>query len=301
MRVPYTLTADIALYFETMGDPSGRPIVLVEGTGAQLTATPEEFCGLLVDRGFFVIRFDNRDTGLSQRFGGPDDLDGGYRLADMGQDIGLVLDALGLTSAHVAGWSMGGMMAQMLALETPERVRSLALFFTIPGKEDPRYFPDGTGRNPALEVVPPRLSRDAYRVASIEMSRRHIAAEEFDEGEAGRFADAAYDRGYAPDGVVRQWTALRRAPERLERLRTVTVPTLVVHGRDDLALNWAASVEIAQAIPEAELQIHPDMGHRMPRALWPTFVDAIVRTAARAEDSDHGVRDRPSADERIDS
>lgn len=280
--VPYAKADGIEIFYGVAGDPTDPVVVLIAGGGAQLIAWHEDFVALLVAEGFRVVRIDNRDTGYSQRFGGPEDIDGGYELSDMGDDVVRVLDDLGTPAAHLVGHSMGAMIAQMVAIDHPDRVRSLGLLSSIPGR-DPRYVLHG--ERPELTVVPPRRTREEVVASAAEAFRptspqRYRWQEEWMRWAAGE----AYDRGYAPEGYVRQWSALRRAPERLERLRAVTVPTLVLHGRDDDVLHWCAAVDTAQAVPGSELQIHPDMGHLVPWELWPDVVTAIVRTARRGEE-----------------
>ncbi|WP_067195990.1 alpha/beta fold hydrolase [Microbacterium sp. XT11] len=280
--MPYTDSADVRLYYEVFGDDDAPVLVLVSGGGAQLLSWDEEFIRMLTDGGLRVVRFDNRDTGYSQRFGGEDYLDGGYGLGDMAEDVLRVLDDLGVERAHVAGHSMGGMMAQMLAIEHPERVSSLGLLSTIPG-QSPRYVLHG--ERPELSEKPVRVTREqaveAAAAAVASTGGRYDPQVEWHR----RAAREAYDRGYSPDGYARQWAALRRAPERLEALRSVTVPTLVFHGREDDVLHWASAVDIAEAIPGAELQVHADMGHLIPHELWPDLASALLRTAARGEES----------------
>jgi pimeloyl-ACP methyl ester carboxylesterase len=280
--MPYTDSADVRLYYEVFGEPDAPVLVLVSGGGAQLLAWDERFIAMLTDGGLRVVRFDNRDTGLSQRFGGSDELDGGYSLSDLADDVLRVLDDLGVDSAHIAGHSMGGMMAQMLAIEHPERVRSLGLLSTIPG-QSPRYVLHG--ERPELADPPVRVTRDEA-VAFTQAVLESLPPGRYDPQVAWHVAATgeAYDRGYFPEGFSRQWAALRRAPERLEALRAVTVPTLVFHGRDDDVLHWASAVDIADAIPDAELQVHPDMGHLIAHELWPDLAAALLRTAARADE-----------------
>lgn len=280
--MPYTDSADVRLYYEVFGEADAPVLVLVSGGGAQLLAWDERFIEMLTDGGLRVVRFDNRDTGFSARFGGPDDVDGGYSLSDMAGDILRVLDDLGVESAHVAGHSMGGMMAQMLAIEHPQRVRSLGLLSTIPG-QSPRYVLHG--ERPELAEPPVRITRE-QAVAFTEAALQAAPPGRYDPQVAWHIAATgeAYDRGYFPEGFSRQWAALRRAPERLEDLKAVTVPTLVLHGRDDDVLHWASAVDIAEAIPGAELQVHPDMGHLIPHELWPDIATALLRTAARADE-----------------
>lgn len=281
--MPYTDSAGVRLYYEVFGAPGDPLLVLVSGGGAQLLSWDEEFIAMLTAGGLRVVRFDNRDTGYSQRFGGEEDVDGSYELADMGDDIVRILDDLGVESAHVAGHSMGGMMAQMVAIRSPERVRSLGLLSTIPGRSK-RYVLHG--ERPELLEPPVRITRE-QAVDFAEAAVRDTPLQRYDPQVAWHRARAAeaYDRGYAPEGYHRQWAALRRAPERLEDLRSVTVPTLVFHGREDDVLHWHAAVDIAEAIAGAELQVQPDMGHLIPHELWPDLTRALLRTAARAEEA----------------
>ena len=255
--------------------------MLISGGGAQLLSWRPAFMALLVDQGFHVVRFDNRDVGLSQRFGGETDHDGGYGLSDMGDDVLRVLDALGVDRAHLAGHSMGGMIAQMAAIDHPERVASLSIISSIPGRAE-RYVLHGDLAEATRS--PLRFSRDEVVEATIEAWRPPAGAPyAFDEDLMREDARTAYDRGYFPEGFARQWSALMRAPERLERLRAVTVPALLFHGRADATLHWVASVEMAQAMPDAELHVVPDMGHLMTVDLWPSLAAGIVRTARRGE------------------
>jgi pimeloyl-ACP methyl ester carboxylesterase len=270
---------DVELYYEVVGAPGDPVLVLISGGGAQLLSWDPRFMQLLVDEGFRVVRFDNRDTGYSQRFGGLEDIDGGYGLEDFAADVMRVLDDLGVEAAHLAGHSMGGMIAQMAAIEHPGRVLSLGLLSTIPGR-DARYI---LHELPVMEV-PHRFTRDEVIAAGAAYTLHDTPPGRFDPQEQWHRDKAAeaYDRGYAPDGFMRQWSALLRAPERLERLRAVTVPAFVFHGREDPVLHWCSAVDIAEAMPSAELQVHPGMGHLIPFELWPDLVAGIARTARRA-------------------
>ncbi len=273
------LTPAPAIHYEVVGDVDAPPLVLLSGGGAQLISWHVDLVAMLVGRGLRVIRMDNRDVGRSARFGGPDDIDGGYGLGDMGDDVVRVLDAVGVDTAHLVGHSMGGMMAQMVAIDHPARVRSLGLLSTIPGR-DPRYILHG--ERPELMQQPARYTRDevvagARAFASATAAQRYPLDVEWNAWAAGE----AYDRGYAPEGFSRQWSALLRAPERLEALRSVDVPAFVFHGRDDDVLHWSAAVDMAEALPHAELQVHPDLGHYLNAEFWPALVDGIVRTVER--------------------
>ena len=280
--MPHTKTDEIEIYYDVVGNENDPVIVLIAGGGAQLIAWRPEFCALLVAEGFRVVRMDNRDVGLSHRFGGAEDIDGGYELGDMADDILRVLDDLGVEAAHLVGHSMGGMMAQMTAIEHPERVRSLGLLSTIPG-QDPRYVLHDD--RPEWQVVPERYPREVI-VAAVTEFAAPVAGKRYNDDQewSAWAAGEAFDRGYAPEGMSRQWAALLRAPERLDRLRAVAVPTLVFHGRDDELLHWVSAVDIAEAIANAELQVHPDMGHLIPTELWPALASGIVRAAKRGEE-----------------
>lgn len=276
--MPYTDSDEVAIYYETTGDPSGEPLVLISGTGGQMIGWRPEFCALLAEAGFFVIRLDNRDTGLSQRFGGVEDLDGGYELSDLALDVLRVLDAVGVERAHLFGHSMGGMVAQILALDHAERVKTMALLGTLPEPRDSWVLHD----MPVFEP-PVRLSREEAIRLGTQLGRPpRPTPYDWDEAWHAEAAAEAYDRGYTPEGALRQWSAMLRTPDRLARLQEVTVPTLVMHGRDDDALHWSAGVAIAEAIPDAELIVYAHLDHGRPKALWPDFVNALVRLAARA-------------------
>lgn len=279
--MPYTTTDDVQIWYETIGSPDDEAIVLISGGGAQLIAWQDPFCASLVDAGYRVVRFDNRDTGLSQRFGGPDDLDGGYEMDDLALDVLRVLDSEGIAAAHVVGHSMGGIVAQILALDHPARVLSATFASTIPGHDPawvvtpgvPEIFTRPQERRSREEVVETAVAVQAHYAGSVYP---------FDEATARALASLAYDRGYWPDGLPRQWAALARATERLERLRGLDLPVLILHGRDDQTCAWRAGVDMALAIEGAELQVYAGMGHVLVRELWPDYASAIVRNAGRA-------------------
>ena len=270
------------LCYEVMGPSTGIPVLLIQGFSAQMIGWRDAFCQKLVDRGLRVIRFDNRDVGLSEKFGGPDDLDGGYGLADMANDSFGVLDALELRSAHVVGQSMGGMIAQLMANAHPDRVRSLSLIYTIPGL-DPRFLV-GTIENSGIDPVQPRLPRDEAIEAYLTSERRCKSPDyAFNEAWIKQLGALAFDRCYAPDGVARQWHALMRSPARFADLELLKMPVSVIHGRADGLLKADAALEFGARIAHAEVHIYPGMGHEVVEPLWDEFANIIERTARRGD------------------
>ncbi|WP_454048993.1 alpha/beta fold hydrolase [Cellulomonas sp. Marseille-Q8402] len=279
--MPVTTVDDVRIHYEVTGPADGEPLVLVGGGGTQLIEWRDGFCDLLVAEGFRVVRFDHRDTGLSQRFGAEDAVDGGYSVQEMALDVLRVLDALGLGSAHLAGHSMGGIMGQYLVLSHPGRVRSLALLGTIPGT-DPAYL---VGPQPAAgDLVPqPRLTvTEAVEQFVGTQRAMHAPAFRFDEEAERAHAEHQLARGYEPNGFWRHWSALLRADDRLDRLRGVRVPTTVVHGSADATLRPLAAELTAAAIPGAELHVVEGMGHRIEQELWPFYARVIADNARRA-------------------
>lgn len=276
--MPTASSDGVDIHYEVTGDAAHPLVVLVSGGGAQMISWHEDLMALLVAEGFRVARFDNRDVGLSTRFGGPQDVDGGYGVSEMADDVVRVLDALGVAAAHVVGHSMGGIIGQRLALDHPDRVLSLGLLSTIPGPGD------WVLHDMPVLAPPPRFELEQLVGFAEDYARNDAPDGPFDPQVAWHREKAvqAFERGYHPDGFVRQWSALLRAEDRLPVLSTVTVPTLVFHGRHDPVLSWTAAVAIAEAMPDAELQVHPGMGHLIPWELWPDLVAGIVRAAARS-------------------
>ena len=279
-----TTSAGIALYYETAGDSGARPLVLIHGSGAQLISWHDDFVALLAEAGFFVIRHDNRDVGLSQMTAGPDDVEAHYDLADMADDVIALLDHLAIDRATVVGMSMGGFIAQLVAIRAPERVASLGLMSTSPSSEQ-EFLVGDHGDGSPVTTPPEHRDRDDYIASFVEGERYHQSPGfEFDAAGAAALAARYFDRGYRPDGPVRQWNALVRGPlERREWLRAVTAPTVIIHGRADRSLHWRAALTMAELIAHSELHLYDGMGHDVPRPLWPQFVDAFARSARRAE------------------
>ncbi|GAB3275970.1 alpha/beta fold hydrolase [Kineosporia babensis] len=278
-----TTPAGVEVYYETAGDPSAEPLVLLHGGGAQLIGWSEEFVALLVQAGFFVVRPDNRDVGLSQQTGGPDDLLADYDLNDMADDVLALLDHLGIERAHLTGMSMGGFIAQLIAIAKPERVASLGLMSTTPCS-DAEFLVGEPGDGQPVTQAPELLEHDAY-VQMFVRGQQGLQSPgfPFDEQESAALAKRYYERIYRPDGLVRQWNAMLRGPlDRREQLRGLEVPAVVIHGRRDQLLNHRAATEFAELLPQAEIHLYAQMGHDVPRELWPEFVTVLARTAGLA-------------------
>jgi pimeloyl-ACP methyl ester carboxylesterase len=283
---------DLEIAYETFGSPADPPLLLVMGLATQMIGWPDEFCRDLADRGLHVIRFDNRDIGLSTHLddrGAPDimavfagDRSGvPYALADLADDTVGLLDALGLDSAHVVGASMGGIVAQLVAIRHPERMRSLTSVMSTTG--DPAVGAPAEAARGVL-LAPPAPDRasaiqravDTYRVIG-------SPGFEFDEPAVRERAGLSYDRRYNPAGVARQLAAILTTPDRTADLGRLAVTTLVVHGRQDALVNVSGGRATAAAVPGAELLLVDGMGHDLPHEVWPQLVERITALVQRAE------------------
>jgi pimeloyl-ACP methyl ester carboxylesterase len=280
----------IEIVYETIGDPSDPPLLLVMGLGMQLIHWDDELCELLASRGFRVIRFDNRDAGLSTQIDArvPNmaramaglKVEAPYLLDDMAADTIGLLDHLDIEAAHLVGASMGGMIAQSVAIGYPERVLSLTSIMSTTGERR-------VGR-PKLRVWgvlarrAPR-DKDAYVEYFVRVFKL-IGSKGFpwDEGRIRKLAAASYERAHRPAGTARQLAAIMASGDRTEKLRRVQVPTTVFHGRADPLVPFRAGRATAEAIPGARLVAIPGMGHDLPREVWPRLVDEIAETATRA-------------------
>jgi pimeloyl-ACP methyl ester carboxylesterase len=282
---------DVELCYQTFGTPDDEPLLLVMGLGGPMTWWRAELCALLADRGFYVIRFDNRDSGRSSRgqggvsrttlvraFAGRR-VRAPYSLVDMAGDAFGLLDHLGLESAHVCGVSMGGMIAQTMAIEQPGRVRSLTSIMSTTGKRTVGW------QHPSLlpSLLGHRAGREAYIEASVR-TWKLIGSPGYPQPEEQTRRDAGetYDRGVTASGTLRQMIAILTASNRSPRLRALTVPALVIHGLADKMVHVSGGRATAAAIPGAELLLIDGMGHDLPPALYETFADGIRRTADRA-------------------
>ena len=286
------VSPEVELCYQTFGDPDADPLLLVMGLGGPMTWWDTDLCVQLAAAGFYVIRYDNRDTGRSSRVAGRvrrGDLVRGfvgapvrapYSIADLADDAFGLLDHLGLASAHVAGISMGGMIAQTMALQAPERVRSLASIMSTTGRRS-------VGRqHPSL--IPTLLAgrgptRDDYIKSSL-LVWRIIGSPRFptDEARLRQRAGETYDRGISRAGVLRQMMAVLTQPDRTRALGRVTAPTLVMHGLADKMVHVSGGRATAAAVPGARVTFIAGWGHDLPTALFPTFTTAIRRNADRA-------------------
>ncbi|MEV6831424.1 alpha/beta hydrolase [Amycolatopsis sp. NPDC051102] len=278
----------VELCHETFGAPGARPLLLIMGLGAPMTWWDDEFCADLAGQGFRVIRFDNRDAGRSSRMRGRPNLaqayllrSAPYSLADMAEDAAGLLDALGVDAAHVAGASMGGMIAQTLAVRHPARVRSLTSIMSstggrLVGRPSPRAMS-------MLLAAPPRTRADYVELLVRTFRVIGSPGYPFDEERMRRRAERTYDRGVPPGGSLRQLAAIMADRDRAPRLRKIRVPALVVHGARDPLVHVSGGRATARAIPGADLDIVPGMGHDLPREVWPRVTAGITRIANRAD------------------
>jgi pimeloyl-ACP methyl ester carboxylesterase len=281
---------DIA--YERFGDPSLPPVLLLMGLGTQMLGWPDGFCDALVARGVHVIRSDNRDIGLSSHlrdapapdlaaiFRG-DTSSASYTLSDMAGDTVGLLEALGLESAHLVGGSMGGMIAQTVAIEHPRWVRSLTSIMSTTG--DPTVG-QSTREAMAALLSPPAATREAAIERTLSILRVIGSPRyELDEADVRRRTGLAYDRANDPVGVMRQFAAIAASGDRTAALRSVSVPTLVLHGADDPLVNVSGGRATARAIPGAELVVLDGMGHHLSRELWAEIARHIGSLVTRAE------------------
>ncbi|MBO1334522.1 alpha/beta fold hydrolase [Streptomyces sp. VRA16 Mangrove soil] len=280
----------ISLAYETFGDPADPAVLLVMGFGAQMIAWHEDFCRELAGRGRYVVRYDNRDCGLSTKFD-EHPVDMGrfiaavstgdvpaaramvpYTLRDMADDGLGLLTALGIERAHVVGASMGGMIAQTMAVAHPERVLTLTSMMSSTGEpEYGRSSPEAQ----ALLLRPKPADRAGY-IAAAEADMAWASKRYGDPALLRELAAQSYDRAYYPAGVGRQLGAIVLGGSRADALRELRVPTLVIHGLDDTLIDPSGGRRTAELVPGARLLLLPDMGHDRPRPLWPEIIDALV-------------------------
>ncbi|HEU4899236.1 MAG TPA: alpha/beta hydrolase [Actinomycetota bacterium] len=283
----------VELEYETVGDQAGRPLLLVQGLGAQLTSVEDGLCHELASRGFLVIRYDNRDAGLSTWFDqarpvnlaavwSGDHSTLAYTLEDMADDAVAVLDAAGVEAAHVVGVSLGGMIAQLLATRYPERVLSLASVMSTTGD---RAVGQPTGEAASVMMSPMPGDRERFIEQAVANARAISSgtAYPFDEEAVRRGAARGYDRAYHPKGTGRQLAAILAAGDRTPALGQIRAPTLVVHGEEDQIIEVSGGEATAAAIGGARLLRIPGLGHELPPGFWPTLAGALVENANRAD------------------
>jgi len=268
------MTNGIELEYEVIGSPSAEPMLLIMGVTMQMIAWPDGFLERLAARGFRLIRFDNRDVGLSSRVERP------YSLDDMAADTVGLLDALAIDSAHVVGVSMGGFIGQLLAIHHPRRVRSLASIMSSTGARDVGGMRPEMG---PLLMTPPPAQRHAYIESRLEVARRLAGTRlRTDEARLGASIARAYDRCFDPRAAARQFQAILSAPDRTAALGALRVPVVVIHGTDDPLIDVSGGEATARAIPGARLVLIPGMGHDLPDEAWDRLISAIGANAARA-------------------
>ncbi len=281
--------ARIDIAYERLGDLADPPLLLIMGLGAQLVAWPDAFCAELVARRFHVIRFDNRDVGESTHFTGipnfaaamlGDTSTAAYTLSDMAADTAGLLDALGIASAHVVGASLGGFVAQTLAIEHRARVRTLTSIMSSTGARD-------VGQpHPATAALfaggPPMTREQAMERAQRGAQLIGSTALGLDLDGVAERAARAFDRGFDATAFVRQGVAVIASGDRTPRLRTLDIPTLVIHGTADQLVDPSGGRATAAAIRGAKLVEIEGMGHDLPRAAWPRVVDEVAALATRA-------------------
>jgi len=278
--MPAATANGITIEYETFGDPGSPPVLLIMGLGAQLTSWDPAFCRQLAEQGFYVVRYDNRDVGLSTWFDDAGEADIGglldgtysppYAMTDLAADAASLLDALGITSAHIVGVSMGGMIAQTFAIDVPERTRTLVSIMSTTGNQGVgQPHPDALA---TLMVPAPTTREEAIEQGVKGWQVIGSPGFPFDEDAMRQRIGSDYDRAFHPAGTARQLAAVITQPDRTEALSTLTVPTLVIHGEADPLVDPSGGRATAAAIPGASLMLVPAMGHDLP----PERTDQLV-------------------------
>jgi pimeloyl-ACP methyl ester carboxylesterase len=289
-------SGDVEIHYEDMGDPNDPAVLLIMGLGAQLLFWREDFCRKLVDQGLRVIRYDNRDVGLSTHFDGQRTKGSQvgnmvrsffgvpspsvYKLEDMADDAAALLEHLDIDSAHIVGGSMGGMIAQVFAAQFPERTKTLSIFFS--SNNQPFLPPPGPQQLLAVITGPspdsPRevIIENSIRVSKIIGSPGYPSTDERLRADAIAF----YDRSFYPQGIARQFNAITGSGSLLKYDKQITAPTVVIHGKADKLMRPYGGKAIAKAIPNARLVLFDGMGHELPEPLWDDIVGELKTTFA---------------------
>jgi pimeloyl-ACP methyl ester carboxylesterase len=282
----------IDLTFDTFGEPTRPPLLLVMGLGMQMIGWDDEFCTQLAARGHWVVRFDNRDVGLSTRFtqlGVPDigqvfqasslgqPINAPYLLTDMALDAIGLLDALQISAAHIVGVSMGGAIAQTMAIHHPARVRTLTSIMATSGGAN---LPPPTPAAMQALLTPTPTDQAGYVARFLQVWKLlRVGSFPLDEARDPERARRAFDRGVNPAGVARQLVAIIASGSRRRELARVKTPTLVIHGDVDPLVPLAHGQDVAALVPEARIEIIPGMGHALPISMWPQIIGAITNHA----------------------
>jgi pimeloyl-ACP methyl ester carboxylesterase len=282
----------IEICYEMFGDPGAPPLLLIMGLGSQMIVWDDQFCAQLADRGFRVIRFDNRDVGLTTNFNSAglpklgrlmeaqakgEAMEVPYTLINMANDSVGLMDALNIESAHIVGVSMGGMIAQTIAIHHPKRIRTLTSIMSTTGEQGI------APANPEVQKVlytPAPTDREGF-IENYVNTRKIIGGPGFPINEAHEreLASRIFERGVNPAGVARQLAAVMASGSRKEALQSIKVATLVIHGQDDPLIPVAGGIATAKAIPGARLMTIKGMGHGLPEPVWPQILEAIARHA----------------------
>jgi pimeloyl-ACP methyl ester carboxylesterase len=293
-EIPYSgekmaKVGDVELAYDTFGNPSSPPMLLIMGLGAQMIRWDDAFCQAIAAQGRWVIRFDNRDVGLSSKCdesGVPDvmsliqgqKVDVPYSLKVMADDAVGLLDSLGIKSADIVGVSMGGMIAQTMAIHYPDRVRTLTSIMSSTGNPD---LPQSTPEAMEVLLAPPVSNRNDYVSSQLKAAKvLHGPTYPLNEEYVRNYAERSYDRCYDPTGVTRQLAAILGSGNRNEALANVKIPTLVIHGDADPLVPVAAGKDTAKSIPDSKLVIIEGMGHSFPTEMVPKILQELLQHTA---------------------
>lgn len=293
--MPNITANGIQIEYDSFGKPADPPLLLIAGLGRQMVFWDEEFCRSLAERGLYVIRFDNRDSGLSTKFeaaGVPDleaiynalmqgeAVDVPYTLDDMADDAAGLLDAMGIKKAHICGVSMGAAITQTIGYRHPDRALSLIPIMGTTGNPE---LPPATQEAMDMLLMPAPEERAANIDYTVKLWRTFWGTLSFDEEDIRHKAALEYDRGFYPQGLTRQLAAILAHGNRKPMLASVTAPTLVIHGAKDPLIPVEAGRDTAEAIAGAQIRIIEGMGHSLPRDVWPKIVDSIAAHTAMAQ------------------
>jgi pimeloyl-ACP methyl ester carboxylesterase len=292
--MPKANVNNITIEFETIGNPISKPLLLIAGLGSQLLAWSDEICENLAENGFYVIRFDNRDVGLSTKFedaGIPDMMEISaaytrgeipkipYTLEDMADDAIGVLDALNIEKAHICGASMGGMIAQIIAYRHPSRVLSLAVIMSTTGNPE---LPPSKPEIMMQFFAPVPSEREAYIEEMVKRDSLINGTFPYDENQSREYRTKEYDRSYYPEGITRQLAAMAIPGNIKPYITAIRAPTIIIHGSEDPFNLIEAGKDIATTIPGAKLLILDGMGHSFPREVIPRIINALVANSNKS-------------------